>query len=117
MRRTIFKSKIHRGVVTEADLYYEGSLSLDKDLMEQANMVEYEMVHVVNINNGERFVTYLIEAEAGSGTICLNGAAARLGHKGDRVIIITYAELTDEEIKNHKPTVVLVDENNRPVEK
>lgn len=117
MRRTMFKSKIHRAVVTEADLYYEGSLSLDSDLMKQANMVEHEMVHVVNINNGERFVTYLLEAPAGSRTICLNGAAARLGHKGDKIIIITYTEMEDEEIKNYKPTVVLVDDNNQPVEK
>ena len=116
MTRTMFKSKIHRAVVTEADLYYEGSLSVDRDLMEKADMREYEMVHVVNINNGQRLVTYLIEAPAGSGTICLNGAAARLGHKGDKIIIITYADMTDEEIETYQPTVVLVDENNRPVE-
>lgn len=108
------KSKIHRATITEADLYYEGSLSVDKQLMEQADMQEYEKVHVVNINNGHRLITYLIEAPPGSGTICLNGAAARLGHRGDQVIIITYAEYNEEEAKNHKPTVVLLDDHNKP---
>ncbi len=114
MLRSLMKSKIHRATITEADLYYEGSLSVDKNLMEMANMYEYEKVHIVNINNGHRLITYLIEAEAGSGTICLNGAAARLGHRGDQIIIISYAEYDEKEAREHSPIVVLVDENNRP---
>lgn len=100
-------------MVTDADLYYEGSLTLDTELMQQADILEHEKVQVVNVNNGTRLETYVIPGEHGSGTVCLNGAAARLGHKGDQVIIITYAQMTPEEAKNHTPKVVLVDEENR----
>jgi aspartate 1-decarboxylase len=109
------KSKIHRATITDADLYYEGSLTVDSDLLKRANMHQYEKVHVVNINNGHRLITYLIKGQQGSGTICLNGAAARLGHKGDKIIIITYADYEVNEAENHEPVVVLVDEKNKPV--
>ncbi|MAT39892.1 MAG: aspartate 1-decarboxylase [Ectothiorhodospiraceae bacterium] len=113
MKRIMYKSKIHRARVTEAELYYEGSLTVDPDLMKIADMLPFEKVQVVNINNGNRFETYLIEGEPGSGTICLNGAAARLGQVGDEVIIITYGEYSDEEAKVHEPTTVLVNEENK----
>ncbi len=109
----MFKSKIHRARVTQAELYYEGSITIDIDLMKQADILAYEKVQVVNVNNGQRFETYALEGEAGSGTICLNGAAARLGHVGDEVIIITYGEYDNNELTGHKPTVMLVDEHNR----
>ncbi|MES0488658.1 MAG: aspartate 1-decarboxylase [Leptospirales bacterium] len=113
MYTQILKAKIHRATVTDADLYYEGSLTIDYQLMEKAGMVEHEKVHVVNINNGNRLETYLIKGEPDSGTICLNGAAARLGHRGDQIIIISYGLYSPEEAKNHTPTVVLLDENNK----
>lgn len=113
MKRIMFKSKIHRARVTQAELYYEGSITIDSDLMAQANILEYEKVQVVNVNNGHRFETYALKGEAGSGTICLNGAAARLGHVGDEVIIITYGEYADDELKGHKPSIILVDEHNK----
>ena len=113
MKRILCKSKIHRARVTEANLYYEGSITIDAGLMEMANMVPYEKVAVVNVNNGERFETYIIRGEPGSGIICLNGAAARLAHPGDEVIIITYAEYDEEEVKVHQPTFVMVDSENR----
>ncbi|MBR9976265.1 MAG: aspartate 1-decarboxylase [Bacteroidetes bacterium] len=113
MKRIMFKSKIHRGRVTQAELYYEGSITIDADLMARANILEYEKVQVVNVNNGHRFETYALMGEAGSGTICLNGAAARLGHVGDEVIIITYGEYDDAELPGHKPDIILVDEHNR----
>ncbi|MCC5814552.1 MAG: aspartate 1-decarboxylase [Leptospira sp.] len=110
---TVCKGKIHRATVTEADLNYEGSLTVDMDLVDAAGMVPYEKVHVVNVNNGARFETYLIEGERGSGTICLNGAAARLGMKGDKVIIIAYGQLDQKDLpQNFQPKVVLVDEKN-----
>ena len=112
MTRFMFKSKIHRAVVTQAELYYEGSLTVDSDLLAAADMLEYEKVSVVNVNNGERFETYLIPGEPGSGVICLNGAAARRGAVGDEVIIITYAAMSDEEARVFKPTVVHVDKRN-----
>jgi aspartate 1-decarboxylase len=111
----MLKSKIHRATVTEADLNYPGSLTLDKDLMEAANMLLHERVEVLNISTGDRFATYIIEGKRGSGTVCLNGAAARLGHTGDLVIILTYAQMDMEEAKNFTPTVVHVDEKNRIV--
>ncbi|GBF41575.1 aspartate alpha-decarboxylase [Leptospira ellinghausenii] len=112
---TVCKGKIHRAVVTEAELHYEGSLTVDLDLMELAGMKPYEQVSVVNVNNGARFETYLIVGERGSGTICLNGAAARLGMKGDKVIIITYGQVEEKDLpSDYKPKVVFVDENNRP---
>ncbi len=112
MLRYMLKSKIHRAVVTDADLNYIGSITIDKDLMDAADIVENEKVTIVNNNNGERFETYVIEGQPGSKTICLNGAAARLVQRGDVVIILTYTILNEEECKNHKPTLVYVDEKN-----
>lgn len=112
---TLFKSKIHRATVTNADLHYEGSITIDPALMEAANILPYEQVDVLDINNGNRFTTYVIESEQrGSGEIQVNGAAARLVHKGDLLIIIAYAQMGEEEAKTHQPTVILVDERNRP---
>jgi aspartate 1-decarboxylase len=108
----MMKSKIHRATVTEANIDYEGSITIDRDLMDAADMVAYEQVHILNINNGARFTTYIIEGERGSGVICLNGAAARLAVKGDLVILITYTQLADEELKDYRPRVVHVDKNN-----
>lgn len=113
MLRTMFKSKIHRATVTEANLNYVGSITIDEDLLKAADIFEYEQVAVVNINNGQRFETYTIAGPAGSGMICLNGAAARLAHPGDLVIIITYAQMSEDELAHHKPTVALVDKDNR----
>ncbi|CAM3330660.1 aspartate 1-decarboxylase [Kibdelosporangium persicum] len=115
MRRTLMNSKIHRATVTQADLHYVGSLTIDADLMKAADIVEGELVHVVDITNGARLETYAITGEAGSGVIGVNGAAAHLVHPGDMVIIITYAQLEQHEIAGHKPTVVHVDEHNRQV--
>ncbi|MDT8717268.1 aspartate 1-decarboxylase [Clostridium sp. 19966] len=108
----MLKSKIHRAVVTQAELNYVGSITIDRDLMDAAGIVEYEKVAIVNINNGERFETYAIEGESGSGVICLNGAAARCAQKGDLIIIMTYCQLEPEELENHKPKVVFVNEDN-----
>jgi aspartate 1-decarboxylase len=116
MQRIMFKSKIHRAAITQAELHYEGSLTIDLDLMEAADLLAYEKVAVVNINNGERLETYVIPGERGSRTICLNGAAARKGAVGDRIIIISYATMSDEESKTYKPTIVLVNEQNEIVE-
>lgn len=113
MKRVMFKSKIHRARVTQAELYYEGSITIDSELMAKADILAYEKVQVVNVNNGQRFETYALKGEAGSGVICLNGAAARLGHVGDEVIIITYGEYSDDELDGHKPKVILVDDKNR----
>lgn len=116
MYRTMMKSKIHRATVTEANLNYIGSITIDESLMEAADLLENEKVQIVNNNNGARLETYVIPGPRGSGVICLNGAAARLVQPGDNVIIISYAQMSAEELKNHKPTVVFVDETNRPVE-
>lgn len=113
MERTLLKSKIHRATVTDADLHYEGSITIDRDLMDAANLVEYEKVAILDINNGARFETYVIEGPRGKGDICLNGAAARLVQKGDLVIIVSYCTLKEEEVAAHTPTVVFVDEHNR----
>ncbi|TGK33252.1 aspartate 1-decarboxylase [Leptospira gomenensis] len=108
------KGKIHRATVTDADLNYEGSLTVDMDLVDAAGMRVYEKVSVVNVNNGARFETYIIEGKRGSGEICLNGAAARLGMKGDKVIIITYAQVEESELPtDYSPKIVHVDEKNR----
>lgn len=115
MKRTLFKSKIHRATVTEADLDYEGSITIDRELMKAADIVEYEQVDVLDITNGSRLTTYAIGGDEGSGMICINGAAAHLVNPGDMVIIISYAEYNEEESKHHRPKVVLVDENNQPV--
>lgn len=112
MRRTMMKSKIHRATVVGADLNYIGSITLDPRLMELADIRENEQVHVLDIDNGERFETYAIPG--GDGDVVLNGAAARLVHTGDRVIVITYADYDDEELENHEPRVVHVDSRNRP---
>ena len=108
-----FKSKIHRATVTEADLNYEGSITIDEDLMDAANFLEGERVQIVNNNNGERLETYVIKGERGSGVICLNGAAARKVQVGDVLIIIAYGYMTPEEAKEWKPTIIFPDQNNR----
>ncbi len=113
MQRFMLKSKIHRATVTDADLHYEGSISIDEKLMEEAAMVPYEKVDIYNINNGERFSTYIITAERDSGTICLNGAAARRVAKGDLIIIATFVVLDDKEASNWKPKCVFVDAENK----
>jgi aspartate 1-decarboxylase len=114
MKRTLFKSKVHRATVTQAELYYEGSLTLDSDLMRAADMLPYEQVAIVNVANGERFETYLIEGPAGSGVVCLNGPAARKGAVGDEIIIITYGQFEDtEDLRDFQPTVVQVDKSNK----
>jgi aspartate 1-decarboxylase len=115
MRRTMCKSKVHRAVLTGADLHYEGSLTLDLALMQAANILPFEKVQVVNVNNGSRLETYVIEGERNSGTIQLNGAAARLGAAGDHVIIISYADYEEGELENFEPRLVFVDEKNRIV--
>lgn len=107
------KSKIHRATVTQAELQYIGSITIDEALMEEAGIFEYEKVQVVDIDNGARLETYVIAGERNSGIICLNGAAARLVSVGDKVIIITYAQMTPEELKENPPRVVFVDENNK----
>ena len=110
--RTMLKSKIHRATVTDANINYEGSITIDRDLMDAADLLPYEQVHVLNINNGARFTTYIIEGERGKGDICLNGAAARLAVKGDLVIILTYHEVPEDQLKDYHPKVVHVNEKN-----
>lgn len=114
MYRTMLKSKIHRATVTAADLHYEGSLTIDAQLMELARILPYEMVYVYNVNNGERFETYAIPGEPGSGVICLNGAAARKGAPGDLLIIATFAAYDAAELQEHQPVIIQVDACNRP---
>jgi aspartate 1-decarboxylase len=114
MKRTMLNAKIHRATVTEADLNYEGSITIDTDLMEAANMLPYEKVDVLDITNGARLQTYAIEGEAGSGEICINGAAAHLIKPGDLVIILSYVEMDDAEARSWKGRTILVDENNVP---
>ena len=111
----MLKSKIHRATLTGTHLDYEGSISIDTDLLEASGILNGEQVHVVNLNNGSRLVTYVIESEKGSGTIMLNGPAARLGLKGDKVVIISYCQMNEDEAKSYKPTVVKVDEKNRQI--
>jgi aspartate 1-decarboxylase len=106
------KSKIHRATVTQSDLYYEGSLSIDAELMDAADILPYEKIQVVNLNNGDRFETYAIEAKRGSHMVGLNGAAARLGTVGDEIIIMTFAGYSEIEARQHRPVVVLVDKRN-----
>ena len=113
MQRTMMKSKIHRATVTDADLNYRGSITIDRDLMDAADLLEFEQVHVVDIDNGARFETYVIEGPRGSGVICLNGAAARLVQRGDKVIVISYATYAAAELADHSPQVVHVDAQNR----
>jgi aspartate 1-decarboxylase len=111
--RTMMKAKIHRATVTEANLNYVGSITIDKEILDALDILPNEKVQIVNNNNGARLETYVIEGEPGSGVICLNGAAARLVQPGDIVIIISYAMMTDEEARTHKPRVAIMDENNK----
>jgi len=111
--RIMLRSKIHRATVTEAELEYEGSLTLDEDLMDAAGMAAYEQVNVSNLNNGERFMTYVIPGARGSGIVCLNGPTARKGAVGDKVIVFCYEGFTEAEMKTFKPVIVKVDEKNR----
>lgn len=113
---TMLKAKIHRAVVTESNLNYAGSITIDKDLMEASGILEYEQVSVVDIDNGNRLETYVIEGAPGSGVICLNGAAARLVHMGDKVIIIAYCLVDPQEAREHSPVAVFVDGNNKIAE-
>lgn len=115
MKRKLLKSKIHRAVVTDASLHYEGSITIDPLLMEATDIVEWEQVDVYDINNGNRLSTYAIPGERGSGVICLNGAAARLVHVGDLIIVCSYAQYTEDERRTHTPKIVLVNEANRIV--
>ena len=114
MLRMLMKSKIHGATVTEANLRYTGSITIDKNLLKVSNMCPFERVQIVNLNNGSRVETYVLEGPAGSGTICMNGAAARWAQTGDKVIIISYGLLNDAEIKKHAPKVIFVDDRNRP---
>jgi aspartate 1-decarboxylase len=113
MQRFLLKSKIHRATVTEANLDYEGSVTIDADLMRAANIAEFEQVHVYDLTNGNRIITYAIVGAAGSGTICINGAAAHKVHPGDIVILATYALLSEEERKHFQPQIVQLDAHNR----
>lgn len=114
MKRTLLKSKIHRATVTDANLEYEGSVTIDPELLEAADIVVYERVEIYDITNGSRLSTYAILGEPGAGEICINGAAAHLVNPGDLVIIASYAEYDESEIRNHEPRLVLVDRQNRP---
>lgn len=116
MFRTMMKGKIHRARVTEADLNYVGSITIDADILEKVDMLPHEKVQVVNNNNGARLETYVIPGERGSGVICLNGAAARLVQKGDTVIIVSYAIISEDELKDFKPKVAIMDEHNHIVD-
>ncbi len=113
MYRQMLQSKIHRAVLTDANLDYVGSITIDADLLAAADILPFEKVQVVNNNNGQRFETYVIEGERGTGCICLNGAAARLGQPGDILIILSYVQMEEERARKHKPKLVFVDENNR----
>ena len=115
MKIEILKSKIHRATVTDANLNYVGSLTLDPILMQRANLNEYEKIHVLNITNGSRLITYIIKGESGSGEICINGAAAHLVSKGDLVIIAAYCSISESDAKNFKPTIVHVDNKNNVI--
>lgn len=115
MNISVLKSKIHRAVVTQAELNYIGSITIDEDLMDAAGLYEYEHVHIVNVNSGTRIETYVIAGERGSGVMCLNGAAARSGQRGDLIIVMAYADMTPEELRENPPRVVFVDNENKPV--
>lgn len=113
MQRFLLKSKIHRATVTEANLDYEGSVTIDEDLMRAANIIEYEQVHIYDVTNGNRIITYAMIGPAGSGTICINGAAAHKVHPGDLVILATYSLMSEKEQQTFKPVIVQVDKQNR----
>jgi aspartate 1-decarboxylase len=117
MRRNVFKSKIHRATVTQADLHYEGSVTIDEELMRAADILDFEAVHIWNVTRGTRLQTYAIKGTAGGGTICINGAAAHLNQPGDLVILATFADMDEVEARAHVPTVVLVDARNRITER
>jgi aspartate 1-decarboxylase len=116
MFRTLLKSKIHRVAVTQCELHYEGSCAIDEDLLDAANICENEQIHIWNINNGERFVTYAIKGERGSGMISVNGSAARRASNGDLIIIAAFAQVHDDQVATHAPQLVFVDDKNRQVE-
>ncbi|MBW1809622.1 MAG: aspartate 1-decarboxylase [Deltaproteobacteria bacterium] len=116
MHRSMFKSKIHRATVTEANLEYEGSITIDEDLMDAADMLPNEEIHVWNIDNGARLSTYILPGPRGTGTVCINGAAAHLVKPGHKVILATFAQMDAEEARNYKPTVVFVDQDNAIIE-
>lgn len=111
----VLKSKIHRAKITQTELHYVGSITLDEDLMDAANLIENEKVQIVNINNGERFETYVIKGDRGSGMVCLNGPAARKAQRGDLVIVISYCQMDFEVAKKHQPTLAYPDDNNRVI--
>jgi len=113
MYRTMLKSKIHRAVVTGSNLNYQGSITIDSDILREANILEWEQVWVLNIDNGHRFVTYAIAGEPGSGEVCLNGAAARLVQVGDRIIVLSFSQIDEREAAKYKPVVLVMDEKNR----
>lgn len=113
MQITMLKGKIHRATVTQAELDYVGSITVDEDLLDASGIHEYEMVQIVDINNGNRFETYTIAGERGSGVMCLNGAAARCVSVNDKIILMAYAQMTPEEVREHRPTVVFVDDDNK----
>ena len=113
MNYTMLKGKIHRAIVKQAELNYVGSITVDTKLLEAAGILEYELVQIVDVENGNRFETYTIAGEPGSGMICLNGAAARCVQVGDKIILMAYCDLDTEEVKNHKPKVVFVNEENK----
>ena len=117
MNITLLKSKIHRAKITQADIDYVGSITIDSELLRESGIMEYEKVQIADINNGNRFETYTIAGEAGSGIICLNGAAAKCVNVGDTIIIMAYADMTPEEAKSHTPTVLFVDEKNKLIRK
>jgi len=112
----VVKSKIHRVKITQAELHYVGSITIDEDLMDASNIIENEKVQIVNINNGERLETYVIKGKRGSGQVCLNGPAARKAQVGDIIIIISYASLEINEAKQHKPTIIFPDKNNKLID-
>ena len=116
MKLDFLYSKIHRATVTDANLNYVGSITIDETLLKAAKLREWQKVDILDVNNGERFQTYIIKGRADSGEICLNGAAARKVQKGDKVIIVAYAQFEENELKNYKPTVVIVDDNNKIIE-
>ncbi len=114
MRRIMLKSKIHNAVLTQTELSYVGSITIDGSLMEKSNIIENERVQVVNINNGARFETYVIQGEKGAGSICLNGPAARLGSPGDKIHILSYATMSQDELKGFKPRIIFLNDKNEP---
>jgi aspartate 1-decarboxylase len=116
MQRVMLKSKIHRATVTDSDLHYVGSITIDPDLLEAADILEHEQVHVVDVNNGARFETYAISGVHGSGEVCVNGGAARLVHRGDTIIVISYAQYDDAELRRHVPRVVHVEQSTNQIQ-